>query len=73
MKLSDTIIGATIIGVLVGGAILYVVQQDRVKGVSEAETRESSKFLGDAQGEEVIKLEFKVSSEEFAKKLERLI
>jgi len=69
MKLSDTIIGATIIGVLVGGAILYVGQQDRVKGVSEAQTFESFEFLGDAQGEEAIKLEFKVSSEEFAKKI----
>ena len=69
MRLSDTIIGAIIIGVLVGGAILYVGQQDRVKGVSEAQTLESSEFLGDARDEEAIKLEFKVSSEEFAKKI----
>ena len=69
MRLSDTIIGAIIIGVLVGGAILYVGQQDRVKGVSEAQTLELSEFLGDAQSEEAIKLEFKVSSEEFAKQI----
>ena len=69
MRLSDTIIGATIIGILVGGAILYVGQQDRVKGVSEAQKLESSEFLGDARDEEAIKLEFKVSSEEFAKKI----
>ena len=69
MKLSDIIIGGTIIGVLVGGAILYVGQQDRVKGVSEAPTLESSEFLSDAQSEEAIKLEFKVSSEEFAKQI----
>ena len=54
MRLSDTIIGATIIGVLVGGAILYVGQQDRVKSVSEAQALESSEVLGDGQSEEAI-------------------
>ena len=60
MKLSDTIIGSIIIGVLVGGAVLYV------GGQQDAEQTQS---VADSSNQE-LRFELSFDSEELANKIE---
>ena len=63
MKLSDTVIGAIIIGVLVGGAVLYVGSREGVEEtVKVADHADSS--------DRELRIELRLDSEELADKIE---
>jgi len=63
MKLSDTVIGSIIIGVLVGGAVLYVGSREGVEETVKVADRADS-------SDRELRIELRLDSEELADKIE---